>query len=50
MKKSSRSPSKKVSAKVVAVKKAAQKPTHATRAEIRRAVREVAAARLAAHG
>jgi len=50
MKKSSPSASKKAAPAVVAVKKAVQKPTHVTRAEIRRAVKEVAAARMAAHG
>ena len=44
MKKSFTSASKKTAPVVVAVKKAVQKPTHVTRAEIRRAVREVAAA------
>ena len=50
MKKASKTGSKKTVVQAVAVKKAAQKPTHATRAEIRRAVRQVAAAREAVHG
>jgi hypothetical protein len=49
MTKTTKSPSKKPAAQLVSVKRAPQKPTHATRAEIRRAVRAVIAERGKVH-
>lgn len=49
MNKSTKSSSGKTAVQVVAVPKAPQKPTHFTRAEIRRAVKEVIAKRGKVH-
>jgi hypothetical protein len=49
MMKSTKSPSGKAAAKIVTVPKAPQKPTHFTRAEIRRAVKAVIAERGKVH-
>lgn len=49
MSKSTKSSSSKAATKVVAVPKAPQKPTHFTRAEIRRAVKAVVAERGKVH-
>jgi hypothetical protein len=49
MTKSTKSSSEKAASKVVAVPKAPQKPTHFTRAEIRRAVKAVIAERGKVH-
>jgi hypothetical protein len=49
MKKSTKNSSAKAAGKMVAVQKAPQKPTHFTRAEIRRAVKAVIAERGKVH-